>query len=434
MAQKELRSGGEFNILQCDLILANGQLNNLRSAVVGLTIFESINQFAITGTITIQDSYNLASYGPIIGQEYLKLKIATPNLKGGENTIDYSSNPLLITAVDDREEIGNGVQATTMSFCSREFVINQRTRVRRTLVGSYSDIVETMLYTDLDSDKELYSEPSADNKKIIAPNAKPFDVVSIAMKNAVSEKFNQSTYFFWESTSRFNFRTLGNMYAQNPVMKYESTLAGTRTQNGVRDIMAELSAIEGYRITSSPDTVWNYSTGIFSSELIVHDIISKSYQKHIYNYSDNFSEEQHLGTKPLATNDPDGISVSSFPSKQYLKPTVGIGTDQSFNDEFYQYAYGSNKLELMQSRNSQLSMLESALQLSIDVVGTTVVKAGDIVQITIPSVSAVKTTKNETEDMLYNGNFLIRSLRHDFDISNSKHRMSMNVTKDAISK
>ena len=434
MAQTELRSGGEFNIIQCDLVLTTGKVVGLKASIMGLSIFEGIDQLTVTGTITIQDAFNLASFGPIIGQEYLRLKIATPNLKGGENTIDYSSNPFVITSVDDRVDIGNGVQATTMSFCSREFVINQRVRVRRTLVGSYSDIVQTMVETDLDSDKRLYSEPSADNKKINAPNVKPLDIIAIATKNAVSEKFNQSTYFFWESTSGFNFRTLGDMYDQTPVMSYLSSTAGTRTQNGVRDIMAELSAIEGYRITSSPDTVWNYATGIFSSELIVHDIISKSYQKHIYNYSDNFSEEQHLGTKPLATNDPDGISVSSFPSKQYLKPTVGVGTDQSFNDEFYQYAYGSNKLELMQSRNSQLSMLESALQLSIDVVGTTVVKAGDIVQITIPSVSAVKTTKNETEDMLYNGNFLIRSLRHDFDISNNKHRMSMNVTKDAISK
>ena len=434
MAQTELRSGGEFNIIQCDLVLTTGKVVGLKASIMGLSIFEGIDQLTVTGTMTIQDAFNLASFGPIIGQEYLRLKIATPNLKGGENTIDYSSNPFVVTSIDDRVPIGNGVQATTLTFCSREFVINQRARVRRTLVGSYSDIVETMLYTDLGSDKELYSEPSADNKKIIAPNAKPLDIIAIATKNAVSEKFNQSTYFFWESTSGFNFRTLGNMYAQNPVMSYLSSTAGTRTKNGVRDIMAELSAIESYRITGSPDTVWNYATGIFSSELIVHDIISKSYQKHIYNYSDNFSEEQHLGTNPLAVNDPDGISVSSFPSKQYLKPTVGVGTDQSFNDEFYQYAYGSNKLELMQARNSQLSMMDSALQLSIDVVGTTVVKAGDIVKITIPSVAAVKTTKNETEDMLYNGNFLIRSLRHDFDISNSKHRMSMNVTKDAISK
>jgi hypothetical protein len=434
VAQTELRSGGEFNIIQCDLVLTTGKVVGLKASIMGLSIFEGIDQLTVTGTMTIQDAFNLASFGPIIGQEYLRLKIATPNLKGGENTIDYSSNPFVVTSIDDRVPIGNGVQATTLTFCSREFVINQRARVRRTLVGSYSDIVETMLYTDLDSDKELYSEPSADKKKIIAPNIKPFDIISMATKNAVSEKFNQSTYFFWESTSGFNFRTLGNMYAQTPVMSYLSSTAGTRTKNGVRDILAELSAIESYRITGSPDTVWNYATGIFSSELIVHDIISKSYQKHIYNYSDNFSEEQHLGTKPLAINDPDGISVSSFPSKQYLKPTVGVGTDQSFNDEFYQYAYGSNKLELLQARNSQLSMMDSALQLSIDVVGTTVVKAGDIVKITIPSVAAVKTTKNETEDMLYNGNFLIRSLRHDFDISNSKHRMSMNVTKDAMGK
>ena len=434
MAQSELKSGGEFDILQCDLVLTTGKVVGLKASIMGLSIFEGINQLTVTGTMTIQDAFNLASFGPIIGQEYLRLKIATPNLTGGENTIDYTSNPFVVTSIDDRVDIGNGVQATTMTFCSREFIINQRARVRRTLVGSYSDIVQTMVENDLESDKELHSEPSADNKKIISPNIKPFDVVSIAMKNAVSEKFNQSTYFFWESTSGFNFRTLGDMYAQNPVMNYESTLAGTRTENGVKDIISELGAIEAYTITSSPDTLFNYAEGIFSSELIVHDIISKSYQKHIYNYSDNFSEEQHLGTKPLAVNDPDGISVSSFPSKQYLKPTVGVGTDQSFGDEFYQYAYGTNKLELMQARNSQLSMLESALQLNIDVVGTTIVKAGDIVNIKIPSVSAVKTTKNETEDMLYNGNFLIRSLRHDFDISNSKHRMSMNVTKDAIGK
>ena len=434
MAQSELRTGGEFNIIQCDLVLTTGKVVGLKASIMGLSIFEGIDQLTVTGTMTIQDAFNLASFGPIIGQEYLKLKIATPNLKGGKNTIDYSSEPFVVTSVDDRVDIGNGVQATTLTFCSREFVINQRARVRRTLVGSYSDIVQTMVETDLDSDKELYSEPSADNKKIVAPNVKPFDIISLAVKNAVSEKFNQATYFFWESTAGFNFRTLGDMYAQKPVMSYLSSTSGTRTQNGVIDIMAELSAIEGYRITSSPDTVWNYATGIFSSELIVHDIISKSYQKHIYNYNDSFSKEQHLGTNPLAINDPDGISVSSFPSKQYLKPTVGVGTDQSFDDEFYQYAYGSNKLELMQARNSQLAMMQSALQLSIDVVGTTVVKAGDIVEIRIPSVAAVKTTKNETEDMLYNGNFLIRSLRHDFDIANSKHRMSMNVTKDAIGK
>ena len=434
MAQLELKNGGEFNIIQADLILSTGKVVGLTASIMGLSIFEGINQFTITGTITIQDAFNLASFGPILGQEYLSLKIATPNFKGVGNMIDYSDNPLMVTSIDDRVDIGNGVQASTMTFCSREFVIDQRARVRRNLVGSYSSIVKTMLDTDLASNKQLNIEPSADNKKMIAPNCKPLDVIAIATKNAVSQEFTASTYLFWESTKEFNFRTLGNMYSKQPVMTYEYSVAGKRTKDGARDIMAELSAIEGYRITGSPDTVWNYATGIFSSELIVHDIISKSYEKHTYKYSDNFSNEQHLGPDPLANLDPDGENVSSFPSVQYLKPVVGVGNDQSFEDENNQYVYSTNRLDLMQARKSQLSMLESGLQLNIDVIGTTVVKAGDIVQIIIPSVAAVKTTKNETEDMLYNGNFLIRSLRHDFDMVNHKHTMSMNVTKDAIGK
>ena len=432
MAQSELRSGGEFDILQCDLVLTTGKVVGLKASIMGLTIFEGINQLTVTGTITIQDTFNLASFGPIIGQEYLRLKIATPNLRGGEMTIDYSSNPFVVTSVDDRVEIGNGVQATTMSFCSRELVVNQRARVKRTLVGSYSDIVQVMVEKDLDSDKKLYIEPSADNKKIISPNVQPLDVIAIATKNAVSEKLRQSTYFFWESTAGFNFRTLGDMYSQTPIMKYEKTISGTRTKDGVRDILSELSAIEGYRISGSPDTVWNYATGIFSSELIVHDIISKSYQKHIYNYNESFGDEKHLGKEPVAVNDPDGVSVSSFPARQYLKPTVGFGVDESKQDDFYQNSFSTDNLNLMQSRKSQFGMLESGLQLNIDVVGTTLVKAGDIVTIKIPSVSAVKTPQNEILDMLYNGNFLIRSLRHDFDIPNTKHRMSMNVTKDSF--
>ena len=79
-------------------------------------------------------------------------------------------------------------------------------------------------------------------------------------------------------------------------------------------------------------------------------------------------------------------------------------------------------------------MLESGFQLNIDVVGTTAVRAGDIVEIKIPSVSAYKTDKNETEDMLYNGKFLVKNLRHDFLIGENKHTMSMNVTKDAMGK
>ena len=445
MALTGLLKGGEFNIIQADLILSTGEVVGLKASIMNLTLFENINQLSLTGSLVMQDAFNLASFGPLIGQEYFKLKIATPSLTGEDNIMDYTDNSFMVTSLDDRTDMGNGVQASVLTFVSREFVVNQRSRVRRTLVGTYSGIVEQILRNDLDCAKKFYNEPSVDSKKIIAPNITPFSVIRMATKNAVSKKYNDATYMFFENTRGFNFRTLGNMYSKLPTMTYEYTIPSTRTKDGVRDIIQELSTIESYKITGAPDIIYNYTTGIYSSELIVHDIISKSYQNHTYNYIANFDNERHIDqfgkfkkAYPLVNTlslTKDGKNVSSFPSKQYLQPTVGFDTDESYEDNFNQYSFTSNRSpNVVQSRASQLAMLESGLQLNINVIGNTTVSAGEIVEIKIPSLGVYKSTQNETLDTLYNGNFLIRSLRHDFDIQNNKHNMSMNVTKDSIGK
>ena len=40
------------------------------TTVIGLTLFEDIFSMTVSGTISITDSVNLASYGPLLGQEY----------------------------------------------------------------------------------------------------------------------------------------------------------------------------------------------------------------------------------------------------------------------------------------------------------------------------------------------------------------------------
>ena len=66
-----LQQAGDFTVDKLELITTSGLKVNLIPNVVKLTIFEDINQSCISGTITLQDSINLASHGPIIGQEKL---------------------------------------------------------------------------------------------------------------------------------------------------------------------------------------------------------------------------------------------------------------------------------------------------------------------------------------------------------------------------
>ena len=79
-----LLRGGEFEILQADLVLSTAGVVGLKASILSITIFEDIEQFSLTGQVMIQDAMNLASYGPIIGQEYLKLKIRTPTFTGDD--------------------------------------------------------------------------------------------------------------------------------------------------------------------------------------------------------------------------------------------------------------------------------------------------------------------------------------------------------------
>tara|TARA_R110000851_G_scaffold182931_1_gene332016 strand:- start:38 stop:1462 length:1425 start_codon:yes stop_codon:yes gene_type:complete len=437
--------GGEYVIEQADLVLSTGKHVGLKAgSILNLTIFEDIHQFALTGQIMIQDALNLGSYGPIIGQEYLLLKIRTPTIYDEDGVIDYSENGLMITSVDTREDVGNGVQATLLSFVSREFVVNQRTRVNRTLTGSYSDIVTQMLRKDLNSKKKLHIESSSENKKIIAPNIEPYDVIKLALKEGVSKDDSDPTYLFFENTRGFNYRTLGNLYKGLPVINYTKSVAGTKfLNNGAYDIMANVSNIESYTIASSPDIIYNTTTGVYGSKLIVHDIVSKSYDTYTYNYIDNFSKERHIDNTLLPLSGPllnalpiipTGENIASFPSRQFLKPTTGRDKDLSVQDEFYQSSFTSNTPHRsLQRRASSIHMLETSLQVTLEVLGNTLIGVGDIVECNIPHTSTFKSADNNTDfDALYSGRFLIKKLRHDFNQSNNQHKITMNLCKDNL--
>ena len=77
----------------------------------------------------------------------------------------------MINSVQNRTTVGNSVQVYILNFTTSELLKNQRTKVSRSLKGSYSDIVKKMLEDELDCKKDIYLEPTAGNKKIIAPPA-----------------------------------------------------------------------------------------------------------------------------------------------------------------------------------------------------------------------------------------------------------------------
>ena len=141
----EIRAVGDFNLATAEIITSSGAKINIESNIVQMDLFEDIESNSLAGEILLQDSAGFVSEGPIIGQEYLRLKIQTPSLRNEEDIIDFTENVFVINSVQARAETGNNVSVYLLVFSSSEILKNQRTRVNGSLTGTYSDIVKQMM-------------------------------------------------------------------------------------------------------------------------------------------------------------------------------------------------------------------------------------------------------------------------------------------------
>jgi len=373
----EIKEVGDFRLSEARIITSSGKEINVKSNIVGLSLFEDCQRNAISGEVLIQDSADFVGVGPIIGQEYFLLKIQTPSFKKEGDIIDYTKNVFIINSIQNRTEIGNNVSIYLLSFTTSELVKNQRTRVNESLNGTYSDIVENML-NRVNCQKQLFIEPTNGVKRIVAPNISPFAVISLALKQSTSslaENLSPS-YMFFETTKGYHFRTLASMYAQPVSQTYTSYVPGSQVDKGIVNIETQLGAVLDYEIVENSDSLFNFTTGVYGSKLIVHNIYSKSFNEYQYNYFDHFSKERHITSYhdkkqfPIfsdVTIEKDGSRSSDFPSRTYLTSISKGETDTNNTtvDGTEPYA-APDPQNSIQERASTMNQLDKGLLLNIE--------------------------------------------------------------------
>ena len=454
-----INEAGDFELEVAKLITTSGKIVDLSASIVAITIFEDTGMSAVIGNILLQDSVALTSYGPIIGQEYLYLKISTTTFTDKSAVIDFTKNVFLVHSLENRTEVGNNIQMYVLNFTTSELMKNQRTRVSQTLKGAYSDIVTSILLDVVDCKKDMYIEPSAGNKKIIAPNIRPFDAIGIATREAISDKFKEPTYMFFETMKGYNFRSLASMYAEGPVMKYTTFVSGgniiqSGPGKGSTDIIKDLGNVLDYEVIANTDTLLNYTTGTYASNLFVHDIFNKRFEKYGHHVFDNFLDEKHIssisaqdksrlrhvGDYPIYSDlaiEEDGSTIADFPARTYVMPVTEHDTDEHSDASHITsnntYPFASyNPQKWVQRRNSLMMQLERGFLVNILTHGNTLINAGDIVELDLPYKAAIKTTKNEQSDRFYKGMFFIKRIRHDFDFTEAKHSTHITLVKDSL--
>jgi hypothetical protein len=454
MATDTMQYAGEFLVEHASIITSENVEIGIEKILVQLDLYENMERSAITGTLVISDSVAIQSSGPIIGQEYLRLKIKTPSDTKTE-VHNFLEDVMHIFTLNQKVAIGNQ-QLYDVHLITYEQMKNTRTRINRTLKGSYSDIVTSLLRDDLKSKKQLFIEPTAGNKKIIPSNSRPFDIIKRICNESVSKENNSPTYHFYENMKGYHFRSAESIYAQYPKMNYtEKTSPSRESKTGVENPIQELNKLQGVEISGSTNTLNNMIMGTYGSKIIVHDILNKSVTRSTYNYHDNLPSEKHINyyrdsTKnngmysatPLEEGVPNTTRISDYPTRIFVFPTSrtsGGGTYDStkqhrYNDggDFTFTPYDPENW--IQQRTSHLTQLEDGFRIKIATKGNTAVCVGDLVNIDLDIHASVDSDMygHDRKDRFYRGAFVVKTIRHGFNFREKIHTTLIQCTKDSV--
>lgn len=414
-----LRFAGDVSIEKVTLITPNGVYQNVRNQVIQVRIFEDIFSPFITGAIVLKDSFDFENLLPLIGEEYLELKITTPTVSGGIEGLFH------IYKMNDKTNIGDRSIGYELNFISVESIIDTNKKISKVYAGKISDIVGTFVLDKVDgleSKKKFVVENTRNTIKYVSPYWSPVKNLTFLADNSISETQSPS-FLFFENRQGFNFRSLeklykGQVYHEFVMDKYSRDsfpLGGN-----ILNIMEDYKRIGEIEFTTSYDYMDRLRAGMYSSKLISYDSTKKTYTVKNFDIKNRFSRQNHLNDNPLFSQK----AISRSNALHILFPRA-FETFTSFGD--------TTNARILQERLSFLKMAE-AQKINISVPGRCDYTVGQVADVTLYKKQPMKK-RDRNEDLIdtvNSGKYLVSAINH--QISTDGHTCYIELIKDSMKK
>ena len=437
-----LHKAGDY-ILEGPLMAgSSGENFSFQDIVSEINIYQDIDSPYMSGSIFVNEAAGLYERMPIYGQERLLFTLSTP---GARNSVDFSDYHAAVYNVSTRNPSGNREHSYNINFTSLEGFRNIRTKVSKSFKGSIAQMVaEIMKDGDmLGTPKAVNIDPTQNNRKFVAPNLRPFQIIQYLKEEAINEK-GEPHYLFYENPDGFHFRSLDSLLGELRERSVEAVQEyKMQPPVGTREIGDIMQSIQGMRLVDSTNTYSNTKAGMFNSTLLQHDILNKSVSKYIYDYetgfdSQNATNQDSGGFGMMATDiKVDGKNkIWQFPDSRILVHPSGstdLHHEGSSSDPEYVYTHNNAELWMQESLSRELE--REYFTVELELFGDTDIMIGQIINLTIPSNRPLASEDGaDALDYILSGRYMITALHHKVDVQIGLHTMFVTAMKDSVIK
>ena len=465
-----LQFAGEFRLDKCELISSSGVSADISKIIAEINIFEDIFSTSLTGSIIISDTNNLVDNMPIIGQEYISLRITTPSME--QDAIDFTENVFCVYEMGGRTPAGTNSEVVELKICSPELLRNERTRISKSYEETADQIVKSIMENEkyINTKKDLYLEPTLGIRKILSPNYHPYKLIQRLTRESMSAKNDSPHYLFFEDINGFHFRSLQSLYDDGIQGEFHFGDKGSdevyTSSSDAGKLVQAYKRMINFSVPSKNNSIFDIKGGMLGSKLIMHDIYNKKYQTSTFSYFDdhdkyerleensspkynnvlideentvgNFTDSRiHLHPTSVTTDDRDAQYTKLPPPTvdELVEQGVDRGLARAAVDEEEKRVeedpdFMSNRADkwLLQ-RQQRIHELNNGMTINMSVHGNTTLTVGQVISVSLPvfGVDHEDTRISKHQSGLY----LINKLRHTFNPPTRTHTVSLQATKDS---
>ena len=425
MKSETIAFAGDVLIEDLTLIsMVSGKEMNVTNQLLEVKIFEDLFSPFISGSLILRESLDLLNNLPLMGQEYLQMKIRTPTL--GEK--DAIQGLFYVYNMTDRAFVVERNVVYKLNFISYSALIDSNTKLSKPFEGKISDIAKKII-ANWNGDfavKDANIETTRNATKYVSNYWSPAKNLNYITNQAINLDGSPS-YLFFENRQGFNFKSLASMYKADPVQKFNFSLKAREIDKGGdahRNVVKEYQRMQSVDFPEGFNTLSKLGRGTYASTLHTHDLVTKQYKERKFNYQDTFADKnhQHLNKFPITAKSTSFIFGSAST----------IITDEIHFGVYNGYGDISNS-DILQERLSLLNLAD-AMKVTVEVSGRTDYTVGQkvLLEMTEAEVLDDTDTLDSEEDMLFSGYYLIGSINH--TVNREKHVCTMELIKDSLMK
>lgn len=418
---------------------------DVRTSVVELSLFESLDKPYLTGQLVLLDDKALFDTIQFQGTERLNIKMASV-----DNDLDViMERTFIMTGIEKSVKSNANGKSSVLLFTlldEHAFLSNLK-KISKSFNGRIDEILIKLLATEMNLNIDLSylflpdgkrTLPIQSNIKGIIPNLTPIEAVKWLTNRATT--ITGSPFFTYASMHDNNLR-LGNLdtmllqpafnekipYTYNP-----ANISGAESQTEFEKTFT----IKSLTVSKQANTLKLIREGAVGSMLQNTNLNTGSISSNHHSFRDVLTKLKTQNVIGSFQNvfDPafkmEETFVDDYDSRVYHTITSSgtYGRFKSYHDE-----YDGTKMRKKLERRAILNHLyKNMLNVVVEGAGFIISKAsvGDVVNLMIVNdnvETSANATRNDLVDKAKSGDFIIYDTRHTF--AGTQHTVSMNVCK-----